>query len=191
MLVDAGQRVRQGQPLLLVRTNDFVDARNGLFAARASYQNAQAQLATATRNAERQRLIYQTAGGAQKDYQQAQTDLAAAQATARTAAAALGAARDKLAVLGKSPAVAAGIVIKRSPGPLLERAWRPSRLRNTSLPSVLCPSPLPSLDQTQKARQSHRPSAIALGGHGMRSGPTLPLNVIVVFGNPQPRRPSA
>ena len=103
VLVDAGQRVRQGQPLLLVRTNDFVDARNGLFAARASYQNAQAQLATATRNAERQRLIYQTAGGAQKDYQQAQTDLAAAQATARTAAAALGAARDKLAVLGKSP----------------------------------------------------------------------------------------
>ena len=104
VLVDAGQRVKQGQPLLLVRTNDFVDGRNALFAARAAYQNAQAQLATAQRTAERQRLIYETAGGAQKDYQQAQTDLAAAQATARTAAAALGAARDKLAVLGKSPA---------------------------------------------------------------------------------------
>ena len=47
--------------------------------------------------------IFETAGGAQKDYQQAQTDLVAAQATARTAAAALGAARDKLAILGKSP----------------------------------------------------------------------------------------
>ncbi|NYD92258.1 cobalt-zinc-cadmium efflux system membrane fusion protein [Sphingomonas melonis] len=102
VLVDAGQRVTQGQPLLLVRTSDFVDARNALFAAHAAYQNAQAQLATATRTAERQKLIYETAGGAQKDYQQAQTDLAAAQATARTAAAALGAARDKLAVLGKS-----------------------------------------------------------------------------------------
>ncbi|MCU6454582.1 efflux RND transporter periplasmic adaptor subunit, partial [Sphingomonas sp. A2-49] len=103
VLVDAGQRVTQGQPLLLVRTSDFVDARSGLFSARAAYQNAQAQLATATRTTERQKQIYQTAGGALKDYQQAQTDLAAAQATARTAAAALGAARDKLAVLGKSP----------------------------------------------------------------------------------------
>jgi cobalt-zinc-cadmium efflux system membrane fusion protein len=65
-------------------------------------QNAQAQLTTATRNADRQRQIYQTAGGALKDYQQAQADLAAAQATARTAAAALGAARDKLSILGKS-----------------------------------------------------------------------------------------
>lgn len=103
VLADAGQYVRAGQPLLLVKTSDFVDARSGLFAARAAYQNAQAQLATATRNAERQRQIFETAGGAQKDYQQAQTDLIAAQATARTAAAALGAARDKLAILGKSP----------------------------------------------------------------------------------------
>jgi membrane fusion protein, heavy metal efflux system len=102
VLADAGQYVRAGQPLLLVKTSDFVDARSGLFAARAAYQNAQAQLATATRNAERQRQIFETAGGAQKDYQQAQTDLVAAQATARTAAAALGAARDKLAILGKS-----------------------------------------------------------------------------------------
>lgn len=104
VLADAGQRVTQGQPLLLVKTSDFVDARSGLFAARAAAQNAQAQLATAERTAERQRLIYETAGGALKDYQQAKTDLAAAQATARTAQAALGAARDKLAILGKSQA---------------------------------------------------------------------------------------
>ncbi|PVE59664.1 efflux RND transporter periplasmic adaptor subunit [Arthrobacter sp. TPD3018] len=103
VLVDAGQRVGRGQALMLVRTTDFVDARSGLFAARAAYQNAQAQLATAQRTAERQKQIYETAGGALKDYQQAQADLAAAQATARTNAAALGAARDKLAVLGKSP----------------------------------------------------------------------------------------
>ena len=102
VLAYAGQYVKQGQPLLLIKTSDFVDARAGLFGARAAAQNAQAQLATATRNAERQRQIFETAGGAQKDYQQAQTDLAAAQATARTAAAALGAARDKLAILGKS-----------------------------------------------------------------------------------------
>uniref|UniRef100_UPI0035C9ED52 efflux RND transporter periplasmic adaptor subunit n=1 Tax=uncultured Sphingomonas sp. TaxID=158754 RepID=UPI0035C9ED52 len=103
VLADAGQYVKQGQALLLVKTSDFVDARSGLFAAHAAAQNAQAQLATATRTAERQRQIFETAGGAQKDYQQAQTDLVAAQATARTTAAALGAARDKLAILGKSP----------------------------------------------------------------------------------------
>ncbi len=102
VLADAGQHVTEGQPLLLVKTTDFVDARSGLFAARAGLQNAQAQLATAQRTAERQRLIYETAGGALKDYQQAKTDLAAAQATARTAAASLGASRDKLAILGKS-----------------------------------------------------------------------------------------
>lgn len=104
VLADAGQRVVRGQPLLLVKTTDFVDARSGLFAARAAYQNAQAQLATAQRTADRQRQIYETAGGALKDYQQARTDLAAAEATARTAAASLGAARDKLAILGKTPA---------------------------------------------------------------------------------------
>jgi cobalt-zinc-cadmium efflux system membrane fusion protein len=103
VLADAGQYVKSGQPLLLIKTSDFVDARSSLFAARAAFQNAQAQLATATRNAERQRQIFETAGGAQKDYLQAQTDLVAAQAIARTTAAALGAARDKLAILGKSP----------------------------------------------------------------------------------------
>lgn len=103
VLVEAGQRVTQGQPLMLVRTSDFVDARSTLFASRAAYQNAQAQLLTAQRNAERQKQMYETAGGALKDYQQAQADLAAAQATARTAAASLGAARDKLVVLGKTP----------------------------------------------------------------------------------------
>ncbi|MEG8042169.1 efflux RND transporter periplasmic adaptor subunit [Sphingomonas sp. LR59] len=102
VLADAGQHVTEGQPLMLVKTSDFVDARSGLFAARAAAQNAQVQLATAERTAERQRLMYETAGGALKDYQQAKTDLAAAQATARTAAASLGAARDKLAILGKS-----------------------------------------------------------------------------------------
>jgi cobalt-zinc-cadmium efflux system membrane fusion protein len=104
VLVDAGQHVVRGQPLLLVRTGDFVDARNTLFTARSTLLAARAQLASAQRNAERQRQIYESAGGALKDYQQAGADLVAAQSVARTAEAALGAARDKLAILGKSPA---------------------------------------------------------------------------------------
>ena len=44
VLVDAGQVVGKGQPLLLVRTSDFVDARNTLFAANATLRSTQAAL---------------------------------------------------------------------------------------------------------------------------------------------------
>ncbi|WP_176593719.1 efflux RND transporter periplasmic adaptor subunit [Sphingobium sp. EM0848] len=103
VLVDAGQYVTKNQPLLIVKTTDFVDARNALFSARSALMTAQSQVASAKRNADRQRQIYETAGGALKDYQQSTTDLISAQAQERTAEAALGAARDKLAILGKSP----------------------------------------------------------------------------------------
>ena len=100
VLVDAGQVVAKGQPLLVVRTGDFVDARSALLSAQAGYQAAQAQLANARRGAERQQQLTQTAGGSQKDEQQAQTDLASAQEQERTADATLSAAREKLAILG-------------------------------------------------------------------------------------------
>lgn len=102
MLVDAGQTVSAGQPLLTIRTNDFVDARATLLASEATLRSTQAALFNARRNAERSRQLAETAGGARKDYQQAQTDLAAAEAQARSAEAAVGAARDKLAIMGKS-----------------------------------------------------------------------------------------
>jgi membrane fusion protein, heavy metal efflux system len=103
VLVDAGQVVTAGQPLLTIRTSDFVDARNTLFAAEATLRSTQAALRNARRNAERAKALVETAGGARKDYQQALTDLAASEAEERSAEAAVGAARDKLAILGKSP----------------------------------------------------------------------------------------
>lgn len=103
VLVDAGQVVTAGQPLLTIRTSDFVDARNALFAAEATMRSSQVALLNARRNAERAKALAETAGGARKDYQQAQTELAASEAQARSAEAAVGAARDKLAILGKSP----------------------------------------------------------------------------------------
>lgn len=104
VLVDAGQVVTAGQPLLTIRTSDFVDARNTLFSAEANLRSSQVALLNARRNAERAKALAETAGGARKDYQQAQTELAAAEAQERSAEAAVGAARDKLAILGKSPA---------------------------------------------------------------------------------------
>jgi cobalt-zinc-cadmium efflux system membrane fusion protein len=100
--VQAGQHVAKGQPILKIASSDFVDARNALFAANAQRATASAALRTAEDNEKRQAAIYQSAGGALKDYRQAQSDLVSAQSTMRTADAALGAARDKLTLLGKS-----------------------------------------------------------------------------------------
>lgn len=100
--VQAGQRVRRGQPLLSVASSDFVEARSALLAASAQRQTAQAQLQVASDNAKRQQQIYQTAGGALKDFRQAQGDLVTAQAALATANAQYAGARDRLALLGKS-----------------------------------------------------------------------------------------
>lgn len=103
VFVQSGQQVRMGDPLLRIRTSDIVDARNSLFSAEAQRANAAAQLAIAQKNAERAEQIYRTAGGALKDYQQAQTDLVNAQTQLRVADSAAAAARDKLVVFGKTP----------------------------------------------------------------------------------------
>ena len=104
VFVQAGARVAVGQPLLRVRTGDVVDARNALFAAHAARASATAQVRLAEANLARQKAIYETAGGAFKDYQQAQNDLVAAQSALRNAESQHGAARDKLAIFGKTPA---------------------------------------------------------------------------------------
>ncbi|HEY0270696.1 MAG TPA: efflux RND transporter periplasmic adaptor subunit [Sphingomonas sp.] len=101
--VQAGQHVVKGQPLLKIASSDFVDARNALFAAAAAHATAVAQLKTAQDNAARQQAIYASAGGALKDARQAQSDLVTAQSALRSTDSALGAARDKLSLLGKSP----------------------------------------------------------------------------------------
>lgn len=104
VFVQAGQHVVKGQPLLKIASSDFVEARNALFSAAAQRNTAAAQLRTAQETATRQQAIFATAGGAQKDYRQAQSDLVTAQSALRSADAALGAARDKLSLLGKTPA---------------------------------------------------------------------------------------
>lgn len=101
--VQNGDRVRQGDVLLRIRTSDIVDARNALFAAEAQRSSAASQLRVAEENAARAEQIYRTAGGALKDVQQARGDLVNAQSALRIADSAVGAARDKLVVFGKTP----------------------------------------------------------------------------------------
>ncbi|MBX9796016.1 MAG: efflux RND transporter periplasmic adaptor subunit [Sphingomonas sp.] len=100
--VEAGDRVGAGQPLLRIASPDLVDAVNASLTARANQATAAAQLATASLTAERQKQLFETAGGAEKDYRQAQTDLIAAQSAKRASDAAVLAAQNKLALYGRS-----------------------------------------------------------------------------------------
>lgn len=102
VFVDAGAKVTAGQPLLALRTGDMVDARNTLFAAAAAQASAASAARLAQDNLRRQEQIFKTAGGALRDYEQARSDAIAAEAALRSANSALGAARDKLAIFGKS-----------------------------------------------------------------------------------------
>ncbi|MCE7795403.1 efflux RND transporter periplasmic adaptor subunit [Sphingobium sufflavum] len=113
--VQAGQHVAQGQPLFSIRSTDFVEARNAMLAAAAQRATAAAQLQTAQQNATRQQAIFQTAGGAEKDYRQAQADLIAAQSGMRAADAAAAASRDRLAILGNPAGGASMTSVYRSP----------------------------------------------------------------------------
>lgn len=98
--VEPGAHVAQGQPLFSISSTDFVEARNAMLSADAQRASMAAQLQTAQQNAARQQAIFQDAGGAEKDYRQAQADLVAAQSNMRAADAAAAAARDRLSLIG-------------------------------------------------------------------------------------------
>ncbi len=102
LLVEPGQRVTSGQPLMAVKSTEVVEARDALASASAQHDTSLSQLKLASANAARIGEIYRTAGGALKDYQQARNEVAAAQGAERTAAAALAAARGRLGVYGMS-----------------------------------------------------------------------------------------
>lgn len=100
VMVVAGQHVTKGQPLFRIASPDIVDARNALTTALSQERAASQAVALAQQNASRQKAIYETAGGALKDYSQSQNDLVAAQSTLRSTQSAVQAARSRLAIFG-------------------------------------------------------------------------------------------
>ncbi|HTH39840.1 MAG TPA: efflux RND transporter periplasmic adaptor subunit [Rhodocyclaceae bacterium] len=98
----AGDTVKQGDPLFSVEASEFVQGQNDLISATAALSTARAQLKLAETAETRQRELYQAKGGALKDWQQAQLDLANGQGAVRTADISLAAARNRLRILGKS-----------------------------------------------------------------------------------------
>jgi cobalt-zinc-cadmium efflux system membrane fusion protein len=98
----AGDAVKAGAPLLAVEATEFVQGQNDLITAKASLTTAEAQLRLAQIAEKRQHDLFDAKGGALKDWQQSQVDLANAEGTYRTAEIALESVRNRLRILGKS-----------------------------------------------------------------------------------------
>jgi len=109
VLAVAGQKVDRRTPLFTVAAAEVVQGRSDLATALAGLDTAQAQLKLARETETRQGELYRNAGGALKDWRQAQSDAIAAEGQLRTAEAAVGAARSRLAILGQGDRDGAGL----------------------------------------------------------------------------------
>jgi cobalt-zinc-cadmium efflux system membrane fusion protein len=102
LYASAGDSVRGGDPLVAVQASEFVQAQNDLIAAVAALRTARAQATLAGTTEKRQHDLYLAHGGALKDWQQAQVDLASAEGNRNSAEIALAAVRNRLRILGRS-----------------------------------------------------------------------------------------
>ncbi|MBV9251537.1 MAG: efflux RND transporter periplasmic adaptor subunit [Acetobacteraceae bacterium] len=109
LFAKAGDKIEQGAPLLAVAASEFVQAQNDLISNAATLRTARAQLNMAQTNEKRQHDLYSAQGGALKDWQQSQVDLANSQGTLASAQIALTAVRNRLRILGKSPSEIAAL----------------------------------------------------------------------------------
>ena len=100
VLVQPGDRVAAGQALFTIQANEYAQGHSDLVAAQAALDAAAAQEKLARDAETRAQGVYTTAGGALKDYQQAQHDRIAAESATTSAQAALDAERAKLKILG-------------------------------------------------------------------------------------------
>jgi len=102
LIAKLGDHVEAGAPLFEIQASEFVQVQNDLITALASLQTARSQLAQAQINEKRAHELYLAQGGSLKDWQQAQTELVAAQNTVRSNEIALAAVRNRLRILGKN-----------------------------------------------------------------------------------------
>lgn len=97
-----GDVVAKGAPLMAVEASEFVQGQNDLISAVGALNTARAQVKLTEASEQRQHDLYLAKAGAQKDWLQSQADLAAAQSTQRSAEIAVGTARNRLHILGKT-----------------------------------------------------------------------------------------
>ena len=102
LIAKPGDHVEPVAPLFEIEASEFVQAQNDLITALANLQSGRSQLALAQINEKRAHELYSANGGALKDWQQAQTNLIAAENTVRADEIALHAVRRRLRILGKT-----------------------------------------------------------------------------------------
>jgi cobalt-zinc-cadmium efflux system membrane fusion protein len=105
--------VEAGAPLYEIETPDVTAAANELLAALDNVQKTRSALDQARREEARQVSLFSARATSQRDVEQARAAVATAEAEARSAAAQLDATRDRLRMLGRSPAEIAQIEQRR------------------------------------------------------------------------------
>jgi len=104
LMAKPGDTVEKGQPLFYIEAADMIQAQNDFLAGLAAINRAKSRV-TITEIIEKQnRTLYEGKAGALRDFQTATADLAQARADLRTAESGLEAARNRLAILGKTAA---------------------------------------------------------------------------------------
>ena len=102
LVAKLGDHVEQGAPLFAIEAIEFVQSANTLITAVAAEKTTRTQVRQAEINERRAHELYQANGGSLKDWQQSQTDLAAAQNTLRSAEIGLASARNQLRIVNKT-----------------------------------------------------------------------------------------
>jgi cobalt-zinc-cadmium efflux system membrane fusion protein len=102
LIAKLGDEVSKGSPLMSVEAAEYVQGQNDLISAAANVTSMQAQYKLAQAVEQRQHDLLLAKAGAQKDWLQSQSDLATAESNLRSAEIALGAARNRLKIMGKS-----------------------------------------------------------------------------------------
>lgn len=114
LIAKLGDRVEPGAPLFAVDAAEFVQAANDLITAVSTQKTAHALLTQAEINEKRAHELYIAKGGALKDWQQSQTDLAAAQNALRSSEIALAAVRSRLRIFGKNDKEIAALEVQQT-----------------------------------------------------------------------------
>lgn len=104
VMAEPGQHVTRRTPLFSVAASEAGQARADLVSAFGALATAQAQAKLARETEQRQGELYRTAGGALKDWREAQSAAIAAEGQVRAAEAAVGSARSRLMALGQGEA---------------------------------------------------------------------------------------
>jgi membrane fusion protein, heavy metal efflux system len=119
LIAKIGDNVRRGDALFEIDSPEVVQAQTDLIAAVQALDKSKSQLALAKRTLDRQTGLYAANATSQRELEQARTDHVAAETDLKTAEGVLGAARNRLRVLGRSDEEIARLERERLINPLI------------------------------------------------------------------------